>query len=245
MDVRSPSAATPFLDRQHSHDVVRSHEPPVAERHHADVGNPHNVFLAHVHIVANICSIQRSRPQRVHPYRVDRRTAEARQRRGQNHAFAPVVDPARPAQTHGCPSARLPRQQTGRRPSSAQPRSAARDSESSITRDLLCGCGEHPRRQADQPACARIGRLSNPTRSLEPLGQPRPAALERSASRGPGSESLVECGAEGHAGSSRFVAIVGWPPSSGDRRSLPYGMGSCRTPVMGDVASGPCLTCAA
>ncbi len=59
MDVCSPSAATPFLDRQHSHDVVRSYEPPVAKRHHADVGSSHNVFIAHVHIVANVCSIQR------------------------------------------------------------------------------------------------------------------------------------------------------------------------------------------
>ena len=57
MDVCSPSATTPFLDRQHSHDVVRSHEPPVAERHHADVGSSNDVFLAHVHIVANVCSV--------------------------------------------------------------------------------------------------------------------------------------------------------------------------------------------
>ena len=56
MDVCSPSAAPTFLDRQHSHDVVRSHEPPVAERHHADVGGPHDVFFAHVRIIANMCS---------------------------------------------------------------------------------------------------------------------------------------------------------------------------------------------
>ena len=65
MDVCSPSAATPFLDRQHSHDVVQSHQPPVTERHHANVGSSHNVFLTHVHIVANACSIQRYRRQRV------------------------------------------------------------------------------------------------------------------------------------------------------------------------------------
>src|ERR1700722_2822435 len=71
MDVCSPSATTPFLDRQYSHDVVRSHEPPVAERHHADVGSPRNVFFAHVHIVANVCSIQRYRQRRVHPCQPD------------------------------------------------------------------------------------------------------------------------------------------------------------------------------
>ena len=59
MYVCSPSATAPFLDRQHGHDVVRSYEPPVAERHHANVGSSHNVFLAHVHIVANVCSNQR------------------------------------------------------------------------------------------------------------------------------------------------------------------------------------------
>ncbi len=57
MDVCSSSGGPPFLDRQHSHDVVRSHEPPVAERHHSDVGSPRNVFFAHVHIVANVRSL--------------------------------------------------------------------------------------------------------------------------------------------------------------------------------------------
>jgi hypothetical protein len=57
MDVCSSSRGPPFLDRQHSHDVVRSYEPPVAERHHSDVGSPHKVFFAHVHIVANVRSL--------------------------------------------------------------------------------------------------------------------------------------------------------------------------------------------
>jgi hypothetical protein len=57
MDVSSPSVTTPFLDRHDGHDVVRSDEPPVAERHHADVGISHNVFFAHAHIVANVCSL--------------------------------------------------------------------------------------------------------------------------------------------------------------------------------------------
>ena len=57
MDVRSPSAPPPFLDREHSHDVVRSYEAPVAERHHADISGPYDVFFAHMHIVANTCSL--------------------------------------------------------------------------------------------------------------------------------------------------------------------------------------------
>jgi hypothetical protein len=57
VDVCSASAAPPFLDRQHSHDVLGSHEPPVAERHHADVSSSHILFLAHIQMIANACSI--------------------------------------------------------------------------------------------------------------------------------------------------------------------------------------------
>jgi hypothetical protein len=65
MDVCSASATTPFLDGQYSDDVVRSYEPPVAERHHADVGISHNVFFTHAHIIANVCSIARATDDRV------------------------------------------------------------------------------------------------------------------------------------------------------------------------------------
>jgi hypothetical protein len=61
MDVGSPATPPPVLDRQHCDDVVRSHEPPVAERHHADVGSSHDVFFAHVSIVANTRSISDER----------------------------------------------------------------------------------------------------------------------------------------------------------------------------------------
>jgi hypothetical protein len=56
VDVSSPSAPPPLLDRQHRDDVVRSHEPSVPERHHADVSSSHEIFFAHVHIVANMRS---------------------------------------------------------------------------------------------------------------------------------------------------------------------------------------------
>ena len=100
MDVCSPSATTPFLDRQYSHDVVRSHEPPVAERHHADVGGSHNVFLVHVHIVANVCSIQRSEDSVFTRVGSIAGTPKHTKRRGDNDlSFFRAVDPARPAQT--------------------------------------------------------------------------------------------------------------------------------------------------
>jgi hypothetical protein len=57
VDVSSPAAPAPLLDRQHRDDVVRSHEPSVSERHHSDVGSSHELLFAHVHIVANKCSI--------------------------------------------------------------------------------------------------------------------------------------------------------------------------------------------
>jgi hypothetical protein len=56
MDVRSPSVPSPILHRQQCDDLVSTDEPAVAERHHADVGSPHNIFFAHVPIVANMCS---------------------------------------------------------------------------------------------------------------------------------------------------------------------------------------------
>ena len=55
MDVGSTSVPPPLFDRQHRDDVVRSYEPPEAERHHTDVSSSHNVFF-HAHIVANACS---------------------------------------------------------------------------------------------------------------------------------------------------------------------------------------------
>lgn len=57
VDVCAPSGTPPVLDRQHSHDVIRSHEPPVAKRHHADVCNSHNFVFAHRQIIANTCSL--------------------------------------------------------------------------------------------------------------------------------------------------------------------------------------------
>ena len=47
MDVGSPSGPSPVLDRQQCDDLVSTDEPPVAERHHADVGSP-DVFFAHI-----------------------------------------------------------------------------------------------------------------------------------------------------------------------------------------------------
>ena len=55
VDVRSPSAASPILNRQQCDDLVSTDEPPVAKRHHADIGGPDVVF-AHVHIIPNVCS---------------------------------------------------------------------------------------------------------------------------------------------------------------------------------------------
>ena len=46
VDVRSPSAPSPILDRKHCDDLVSTDEPPVAERHHADVGGS-DVFFGH------------------------------------------------------------------------------------------------------------------------------------------------------------------------------------------------------
>ena len=56
MNMGASSASSPFLDRQHRHDVVGAHEPPVAERHHPDVGRPYDFLVAHSHIVANMRS---------------------------------------------------------------------------------------------------------------------------------------------------------------------------------------------
>ena len=58
VDMGSPSAPPPLVDRQHCDDLVGTYEPPVAERHHTDVRGPHNVFCAHMHIIANTCSIE-------------------------------------------------------------------------------------------------------------------------------------------------------------------------------------------
>jgi hypothetical protein len=49
--VGSPSGPSSFFDWQHCDDLVSTDEPPVAERHHADVRGSHYVFFGHVHIL--------------------------------------------------------------------------------------------------------------------------------------------------------------------------------------------------
>jgi hypothetical protein len=64
VDVRSPSAPSPILNRQQGNDLVSTDEPPVAERHHANVGGS-DIYFLHVHIVANVCSTRANRPLRI------------------------------------------------------------------------------------------------------------------------------------------------------------------------------------